>query len=68
MEKTKRRDGAEQEGRLEVLEGQEGLMGMGGLGGIFFAEAANRARGGIGLEELGGGAASLPPSVLAVNP
>lgn len=65
MEKTKRRDGAEQEGRLEVLEGQEGVMGMGGLGGNFFAEAANRTRGGIGLEELGG-AASLPPSWLLI--
>lgn len=37
MEKTKRRSGAEQEGRLEVLEGQEGVMGM-ERGGIFFLQ------------------------------
>lgn len=61
MEKTKRRGGAEQEGRLEVLEGQERVMGMEIFFFFFFAEAANRVRGGIGLEEWGG-AASLPPS------
>lgn len=40
MEKTKRRGGAEQEGRLEVLEGQEGVMGMemGGVGFFFFLQ------------------------------
>lgn len=68
MEKTKTREKVEQDGRLEVLEGQEGVMENLHAGMFFvlfvFAETENRVRGwhwGWYMYVVRGSLPSLPP-------
>lgn len=58
MEKTKQREEVEQDGWLEVLEGQDGVMGI--LGAGFFSRRQQ-------MDE-GGQLPFLSLSILPVNP